>query len=231
MKKYIRSLAELLFPRYCESCSQRLCMGEQMFCTSCNGSLPRRDDMLSPCDNEVARLFWGLMPLERGASWIDYVPHSGHASAIYNMKYNGRSDIAETLGRMVAMEFMPYGFFEDIDMIIPMPLHKKRERQRGYNQSREFALGLSSVAHVPLADGVVCRSRNTLSQTTMSGESRVGNVKGAFCLLRPELIAGKHVLLVDDIITTGATVASCGMELAKAENLKISCLSIGKTVD
>lgn len=230
MGNLFRSIAELLSPRYCECCGSRLAVGESLFCSSCLAGLPRRGDVITPTDNPTVRLLWGRVAVERGVAWIDYLPHSALAEAIYSMKYRNRSDIAFRLGCLIAKEYAHSGFFDGIDMIIPMPLHPKRERARGYNQSREFADGLSDVTGIPVRADIVARIRNTASQTTMSQSDRPSNVHGAFSLLEPCEVEGCHVLVVDDIITTGASIAECGMEIAKANDVTLSFLTIGHTV-
>lgn len=227
---FISSLFNALLPRYCVCCQGRLADGERLLCAACRASLSRRDDILSPCDNDTVRLFWGRVAVERAVAWTDYVPHSDFAEVIYSMKYRRRPDIAESLGRIAGGELLPHGFFDGIDMIVPLPLHTRRERERGYNQSHEFAVGLRRVTHLPVADGVVERTRYTPSQTGMSPEGRAQNVRGAFRLVEPLRVAGRHVLVVDDILTTGASLTACAEALAQADGVRLSFLTIGRTV-
>ena len=186
-------------------------------------------DFISPTDNETVRLLWGIADMEHGAAWVDYVPHSHFANIIYAIKYGNRPDVARLLGNIVADEFAPSGFFDGMDTIIPMPLHSKRERERGYNQSREFADGLSERTGIPVGNNIITRTRNTKSQTLVSHDERTNNVANAFTLLRPDLIEGRHILVVDDIITTGSSIKSCITELNKAKDITFSFLTIGKT--
>lgn len=229
VRRAISAAADLVSPRYCELCRCRLAVGERLLCTTCNMLLARTDDWLSPLDNATVRLLWGRVAVERGAAFVRYVPHSKFAEAIYAMKYGDRPDIAEDLGRIVAAELSDYGFFEGIDTIVPMPLHPKRERKRGYNQSCEFARGLGRVAHIPVCGDAVRRVRNTVSQTTLTHDGRMSNVTDAFCVARPERLRGKHVLLVDDIITTGASMSALAVAVAKTEGTTLSFLAIGRT--
>lgn len=231
MIQLFSDIIDLLSPRCCECCGCRLAKGESFLCAGCFAWLPRRSDVLTPMDNPSARLLWGRMMIERGAAWIDYVPHSPFANLIYKMKYGDRPDIATHLGKVVAREFSPHGFFEDIDLIHPLPLHPARRRQRGYNQSCEFAYGISAVTDIPVADDIIVRTRNTKSQTLMSPTQRAGNMVGAFAVKHPERLKGKHVLLVDDILTTGASLGACIEVLAKVDDVRVSFLTIGKTLD
>lgn len=224
-------LMRCLFPDRCECCGCRMAYGEVLMCTACMARLPRRSDSLSPCDNDMVRLLWGRAAVERGMAWVDYVPHSDFANVIYSMKYHDRPDIALQLGRLIATEAAPRGFFDGIDLIVPLPLHPVRERQRGYNQSREIAAGLSAVSGVPIANGIVERTRNTTSQTLVGHMMRAENMAGAFSLVCPERVSGRHVLIVDDIITTGASLAACLGVFSGVPDVRLSVLTVGKTVE
>ena len=151
------------------------------------------------------------------------------SQAVYDMKYHDRPDVGWFLGRLMANEFLATGFFDGIDVIIPIPLAKKRLRQRGYNQSRLLAEGISEITHLPIADSVVCRTVFKESQTQLSRLDRQQNVSNVFMLKDGDQLRGRHILLVDDIVTTGATVASCARELLKVEGLKVSVLAFGFT--
>lgn len=231
IKQLFLDLLDLVFPRCCECCGTRLTTSEKYLCAACFAWLPRRKDMLTPMDNPTVRLLWGRMMIERGASWVDYVPHSPFANVIYRIKYGDCPGLASYLGKVVAREMSPHGFFDGIDMIIPLPLHPARQRKRGYNQSCEFALGINSVLQIPVAEGIIVRTRNTKSQTLMTSTQRASNMIGAFAVARPEELKGKHVLLVDDILTTGASLGSCIDVLAKVADVRVSFLTIGKTHD
>ncbi len=217
-------------PARCVSCHARLAEGEEVFCMQCNAGIERTGDGFSPCDNSTVRLMWGKLAVERGASFMSYSPHAEGSDAIYAIKYGSQPAVGVKLGELMAREYMPAGFFDGIDLILPMPLHPRRERKRGYNQSRELAVGLSRVTGIEVCDaGVLRRIRNTPSQTTVGHYNRMANVEGAFRLVRPEKVAGKHVLVVDDIITTGASMYACASELLKAEGVRFSFLTVGRT--
>ena len=132
---------------------------------------------------------------------------------------------------MMAADYMPSGFFDGIDAIVPMPLHKKRRRERGYNQSCEVARGISELTHIPVREDIVERVRYTQSQTQTKATSRSTNVSGAFALKQGQHPSGMHILLIDDIITTGATLTACATEIAKLEDVTISIMTIGRTED
>ena len=228
LKRLIAGMADLVAPRYCELCGCRLAQDEWLVCSRCAGSLPRRADAVSASDNTTLQLVGGGVC--RGGAWVDYSPHSRFSSVVYDMKYSGRPDIAYHLGIIVARELAPTGFFDCIDCIVPLPLHWRRESARGYNQSLEFALGLARVVGLAVERHAVERVRNTPSQTSMTPSQRQKNVAGAFALVRPSRVEGRHVLVVDDIITTGASLTSCISEIVKARDVTVSFLTIGRTV-
>ncbi len=222
-------LADLLHPRGCAVCGSRLAPGETLICTPCMAALPRTEHAYDPTDNEMARLFWARINIERAAALFFYSPGSATGRLIYKLKYDSRPQIGRALGRLAAEEFSVNGFFDDIDMIVPIPLDKKRERMRGYNQSAEIALGISEATGIGVRTDIVRRVRQTESQTLKAHSERADNVEGAFRTDKPEVIRERHILVVDDIVTTGSTVCSCGKELMKAGDVKISVISLGFT--
>ncbi|WP_025002397.1 ComF family protein [Prevotella dentasini] len=218
---------DLLAPRACQVCGRRLAMTEECLCTACNLALPRTGYHQSARDNELARIFWGRIPVEKCSSFFFYHPHSDVGRLIYLLKYFDHPEVGEDLGRLVAQEYQPSGFFDGIGGLLPVPLTRGRVVRRGYNQSVEIARGISSVTHIPILSGAVRRTRFAASQTHKTPWERNENVAGVFRLVRPSLIVGRHILLVDDIITTGATLVSLGSEVLKAEGVKVSILSLG----
>ena len=220
-------LINLIVPPVCPVCGSRMSADEQVLCGKCNLHLPRTYYSRNPYDNELAKLFWVLLPIERATAYFFYEAHSETSELIYNLKYRHHPESGRLLGRMVAREAMGDGFFEGIDMIIPVPLAKKRQRERGYNQSMEIAIGVSAVTGIPIADHVLSRKKFLESQTKKDRWQRRDNVKDVFILKDAAAIQDKHVLLIDDVITTGATIVACGEELKKARDIRISVLSLG----
>ncbi len=146
---------------------------------------------------------------------------------VYNLKYHQRPEIGIIVGKMMAQEFHQEYFFDDIDLLIPLPLSHERERERGYNQSMMIAQGIAEITGLPIMNDVVIRKSFISSQTQKDRWTRTENVEGVFELVNGDKIQGKHILLIDDVVTTGATLCSCGEELAKAGNIQISIASIG----
>ena len=150
---------------------------------------------------------------------------------VYALKYGNRPDIGVVIGKTIAEAYAHNNFFEDIDALLPVPLSKDRLKQRGYNQSEELARGISETTHLPILTNVLRRNAFHQSQTKLDRWQRNENVKDVFSLINAEKISGKHILIIDDIITTGATITAVGEELLKAEGVKISICSLGYAKD
>lgn len=222
-------LLDLISPRPCVVCGRRLTVSEEVICTACNLHLPRTDFHRDALENEMARLFWGQMPVERTTALFYYEPHAETANIIYDLKYRQHPEIGEVIGRMVAREILSSGFFEGIDGIVPVPLARKRLRQRGYNQSAEIARGVSEVTGLPVWQTVVRRTAFAGSQTSKGRWERNENVEQVFQLTDGDAVRGRHVLLIDDVVTTGATILACAKELMQAGNVHFSVLSLAFT--
>jgi len=218
---------DLISPRLCVVCGQRLTVSEEIICSKCNLHLPRTGFQQDPYENEMAKLFWHQIPIERATALFYYEAHSETANILYELKYKNHPEIGEVMGRLMAKELRPSGFFDGIDGIVPIPLAKKRLRQRGYNQSLEIARGISEITCLPIQNKVVKRNAFEGSQTNKGRWERNENVEGVFELRDAAAIQGKHLLIVDDVVTTGATILACAQELCKAGNVKISVLSLG----
>lgn len=229
MISLLARVIDLLAPRECAICGRRLAVSEEVMCGACNFHLPRTGFSANAFDNSMTRLFWKIIPIERAAALFFYEAQSQSSNVIYKLKYGHRPDIAEDMGRIAAAEFARDGFFDGIDAIVPVPLAKNRLRERGYNQSVEIAKGMSAVAGIPVLTEVANRDKFVKSQTTMDRWQRQANVASVFHLRNGSLIAGKHVLIVDDIVTSGATIASLAAELMYAGNVKFSVASLGFT--
>jgi ComF family protein len=222
-------LINLLSPKACVVCGDRLGLREDVLCPRCNLHLPRTGYASNAYENELAKMFWGKLPVERCAALFFYQSHSPVCNILYDLKYHHHDEIGVSMGQMTADEFALNDFFEGIDVIIPVPLARKKERSRGYNQSMEIARGVSAATGLPVANDIVRRNTYTGSQTQKGHWERLDNVEDAFELIDGDKIHGKHVLLIDDVVTTGATLTSCGKEIVKAGDIKISILALGFT--
>lgn len=228
---WITRILDFISPRLCVVCGQRLAPTERSLCSVCLFHLPRTDFHQKPLDNPMAQLFWGLAPIEKAAALFYYHPHSETAQLVYRLKYNNRPDIGEDMGRVMANELQTADFFSDIDVLLPVPLASKRLRQRGYNQSEQLAKGISDITHLPIVTKVLRRKHFQQSQTTLNRWQRQENVEDTFWLKDGSQLQDKHVLLIDDICTTGATLISCANTLKDIEGIRISVLTLGFTKD
>lgn len=225
VKDWLSSFLSLLFPRCCIVCGRPLARGEECICAMCNIDMPRTNYHLRK-DNPVEKLFWGKIPLERATSFFFYHKGSDFRQILHQLKYGGQKELGAIMGRYMAAEFSSSGFFEGIDVIVPVPLHKKKQRIRGYNQSEWIARGVSAVTGIMIDTESVVRRKNTETQTHKSMFERWENVDGIFELRNPESLVGKHVLIVDDVLTTSATVAACASSLKDVEGVRISILTL-----
>ena len=233
----IGKILDLMLPRTCAVCGQRLTGSEEMICCSCLLDQPWVHFWTHPYDNEMAKLFWHLIPIERCSALYHHLSHTPSARPIYQLKYGKRKEMGIFLGEMLASKGLDTDFFEGIDAIIPIPLAPKREKERGYNQSLLIAQGISRLTHLPIIEDAVSRSTFQESQTHKNRAERQANVEHVFNL-SPHYhdhegkhsiseLAGKHLLIVDDVCTTGATIISCAHELQQAGKMRFSVLTVG----
>lgn len=223
-------LLDAVSPRTCAVCGGRLAVTEESVCSVCNYHLPRTGYHLHPYDNPMAKMFWGRMPVERATALFFYAPRSDASHLVYSLKYFNRPEIGFAMGRMMAGEIAGHGFFNGVDVVLPMPIARRRRGERGYNQSEEIAKGICSVVGLPMEMRAVERNRFNESQTHLHFWQRQENVEGAFSVgPKAASLAGRHVLIVDDIVTTGATIMACAEALRGIDGLRFSVLSLGLT--
>ena len=226
MNTWFHSFWSLLFPRCCVVCGSPLSRGEECLCTCCNINLPRTGFHLRK-DNPVECLFRGRIPgLKRASSFLFYRKGSDFRRILHMLKYGGYKELGEVMGRYMSAELSSGEFFDGVDMIIPVPLHRKKQKLRGYNQSEWIARGIASVTGIPLCAECMIREKNTETQTRKSTFERWENVEGIFRLCDTVHFEGKHVLLVDDVLTTGATTVACASAFAGVSGIRISVLTL-----
>ena len=211
----------------CVVCGSRLSVSEETICGKCNLHLPRTGFQRDLYENILAKTFWGQIPIQRASALFYYEAHAETAAILYQLKYKNHPEIGGVMGRMLAREVLGSGFFEGIDAIVPVPLARKRQRQRGYNQSQEIARGISEVSGLPIYNKVVRRNIFEGSQTSRGRWERNENVENVFELTDAELIRHKHLLVIDDVVTTGATVIACAKTLCQSEGVTVSVLALG----
>lgn len=225
MRKWIDCLTGLLFPRCCVVCQGPLSRGEKFICTSCLALLPRTNDHLNP-EHPTEKFFWGRLSVEKASSFYYHYKGSDYNRIVYKLKYGHCRQIGRMMGRIMASELEKSGFFEGIDLIVPVPLHPKKERRRGYNQSEWIGRGVSEVTGIPLHTGLLIRTVHTPTQTRKTTSERWENVSGIFESVPNEKPEGKRVLLVDDVLTTGSTLLSAAQTLCTNADVKVSMLTL-----
>ena len=221
---------ELFFPRYCAVCGKRLSPGEEQLCVGCLSGLPRTRIHLQG-GNEVEKAFWGRFPLERASAWLRYAKGGDVRELLYGLKYHGNRPLGVFLGKCMAAEMLSSGFFEGIDVLVPVPLHPKKKRIRGYNQSEVLAEGVSQVTGIPLCADVLIRTQYTETQTHKSRYGRLMNGEEVFACPDSRPLEGKHILLIDDVMTTGATLTACADVLKGIKDIRISILALAVAGD
>jgi ComF family protein len=226
--KLFRSFLDFLTPRTCCACGRRLSVDEDVFCTTCMLQLPFTDLLSHPYDNEMAQTFWGkIRHFEKAYALMYHEPHADSAHVVYQIKYFDKPDTGVDIGTLMGKAMKDSDFLNDIDALLPVPLAKTREYERGFNQSEMIALGIKDATGLPILDDAVKRTTFNGSQTHKDRISRAENVEHAFSLVKGDKLIGKHVLIIDDVVTTGATICSLAKQLEAIEGIRISVASIG----
>lgn len=202
---------------------------ERLICTECYVVIPRTNYHTIQ-DNPVAQLFWGRCMIEKAAAFSYYNKNSRIRKLIHNMKYKGNKEIGYELGRIYGLSLKSSGFMDDIDIVMPVPLHPSKKRVRGYNQSEVISMGIADAAGLSVDIKSLVRKVVSATQTKRSRYERWTNVDGIFQVAESQVVSGKHILLVDDVITTGSTLESCAIELLKEEGVRVSVVALAFAV-
>jgi ComF family protein len=219
----------LLFPRLCYACGNHLLRNEHLICTECYVVIPRTNYHIEK-ENPVEKLFWGRCLIQKAAAFSFYNKGSRIRNLIHNLKYKGIKEVGFELGRIYGLSLKSSEFLNDIDLIIPVPLHPSKKRVRGFNQSDYISNGIGDATGLPVYTDTLARIAVSATQTKRSRYDRWTNVEGIFHVTDSESIVGKHVLLIDDVITTGSTIESCANELLKVEGVKVSVAALAFAV-
>lgn len=227
LRRMATSIVDIIFPRVCTVCHKSLVEGEDIMCLDCLFNLPRTNLHTRHPNELTDRLFSLKAPIERGTSLYHYVADTPYVQLIHDAKYNRRPRVGRRLAEMHSREIAESGFFEGIDVIIPIPLHFTKLLKRGYNQSEEIARGISDATGIPVGDNLVAVKRHS-TQTRKNATERRLNSIGSFKVIYPEELDGLHALIVDDVITTGSTILA-GLEAihAASPTTRLSVYSLG----
>jgi ComF family protein len=231
MKKSIvlwQHLADLFYPRTCLCCEEMLLDQEYLICLSCQFDLPLVDNE-NYHSNVVTRIFEGRVPIQLGASYLFYHEVGKTKQLIHELKYRSQQDIGVAFANWLGSQLKQSKKFDAVQCIVPVPLHKKKRKKRGYNQLTKFGKRLAEILEIPYREDVLKRVSFTQTQTKKKRLDRFQNTSSRFVLDSPESISHQHVLLIDDVITTGATLEACCKELLKAKAVQISIVTMAVT--
>ncbi len=222
-------ISNALLPQLCFGCMKPLLKGEYILCTTCRHELPLTHHNFHE-DNAVDRIFYGRVPLQKAAAFLFFTKHNIVQSLLHALKYKNQEQIGDFLGMWCGAILEKDQGLQDVDMVIPVPLHPKKLKKRGYNQVALFAKSIAISLHAEYREDVLLRTINTKTQTKKNRHMRWENTKVAFQHNAKVLMDGKHILLVDDVITTGATLESCTRALLKNHTPKVSVLGIALVI-
>ena len=223
-REITESILHLLFPNVCVGCGNDLLAGKSVLCLKCFEAMPETSFELHP-GNPIEKKFWGRLPLETATAQFYFTRESLMQRLMHQFKYRGNKELGLQLGRMMGGSLKQSGRFS-IDALIPLPLFHSKERRRGFNQATILCEGAAAHLNIPVLKDVVVRPQFTETQTRKGRIERWQNMEGKFVLARPDLVRNKHVLLIDDVVTTGATLEACGSEILKAGNTKLSLATL-----
>ena len=225
LKEIKESILHVVFPHVCDGCGSDLLNIESHLCIRCLASLPETNFEFHS-GNPVEKDFWGRLPLITASAHLYFTKESLVQHLMHQLKYRSNIEIGLQLGRIMGNAIKTSNRFNHIDALIPLPLFPSKEKKRGYNQAKVLCDGMAEVLNLPVLSDVITRPHHTETQTKKGRIERWKNIDGKFRLIDPAAIRNKHLLLVDDVITTGATLEACGNELLSAQNVKLSVATL-----
>lgn len=223
-KEIRHSLLHLFFPHICAGCGSDLLNETSALCLKCIDALPETNFEWFP-NNPVEKKFWGRLPLQGATAQYYFTGNSLMQQLMHQFKYRGNKELGLQLGRMMGQSIKRSGRF-DADVLVPLPLYAARERKRGFNQSAVLCSGISESLGIPVLQNAVIRSQHTDTQTKKGRIERWQNMEGKFVPTDLNAVAGRHIMLVDDVVTTGATLEACGAELLKIPGVTVSVAAL-----
>jgi ComF family protein len=221
----INDFISLIFPQVCVSCGKSLYKSEHSICTYCSYHLPKTN-FHTDNENPIAKIFWGRINIHSASAYYSFGKGGKVQHLIHQLKYRGQKDIGVTLGKFYGYDLRKSDAFKTVETILPVPLHPRKRKKRGYNQSEFFAQGLAETMKAETDFISLTRNYESETQTRKSRFSRWQNVETIFSLRDKESLRGRHLLLVDDVITTGATLEACAQTLLQVPDVKVSIATI-----
>ena len=225
----LNDFLSLIFPKVCYACGKSLFKNEDCICIYCHYHLPKTSFHLNP-DNPVVKLFWGRVNIYSASALYFFNKGGRIQHLIHQLKYRGKKEIGVSLGMFYGNELKPSPLFSPVTIIVPVPLHTKKLKARGYNQSEIFAQGLAESLELENCADALIRTHLSQTQTKKSRFDRWKNVEDIFQVTAPEKLEGKHILLVDDVVTTGSTLEACANRILDIPNTKVSIATIASTL-
>jgi ComF family protein len=226
----LKDFVDLFIPSRCLNCGINLFKNEQYVCRECLSKIPKTN-FIKNRDNPVSQVFWGRANLEYAFSYYFFTKNGCLQNLIHEIKYHGAKELAFELGKEFGNDLKHESYTKEFDVICPVPLHKQKEKLRGYNQSEWLASGLSDALKIPYNKNLLKRKVFTSTQTKKNRQQRWDNVKDAFEVDKISNIANKHILLLDDVLTTGATLEACAQKLLEIEGTTVSVASLAYAFD
>ncbi|MCR5423930.1 MAG: ComF family protein [Bacteroidales bacterium] len=227
---FLKDFWRLFFPKSCCVCGTPLVGDEEGVCTRCLLSIPLAESTLQD-GNFLETRFQGRVSIEAASALLHFRKDTPSQNILHSIKYYNNYPLAKIMGRQMGHMIKDSGRFDSVDLLIPVPLHRRKERQRGYNQSLLLCQGITEVWPRPISTGNLIRTTNTKSQTHKTREERLVNMEDVFEVLHPEELENKHILLIDDVITTGATTEGCCLALLSEAHLRISIAALAVAGD
>ncbi len=225
LKEIKESFLHLLFPHVCSGCGSDIISRENTLCMQCIAQMPETNFHLYT-NNPVEKIFGGRLPLVNATAQYYFTKESLMQHLMHQIKYRGNTELGRQLGRLIGKDLQQTDRFNEVDALIPLPLFPAKEKRRGYNQATILCEGIAEVMNKEILKDVIVRTQHTETQTKKGRVERWQNMEGKFELINPGKIKNKHVLLVDDVITTGATLEACGQEILKAGDTKLSIATL-----
>jgi ComF family protein len=225
LQKQAGGLLHLFFPNYCYGCGADVASKDQLLCLHCLGSLPETG-FFRQTGNLVEKVFYGRLPLRAAGALYYFTKQSVIQELMHQLKYKSKPELGVYLGKMLGHRLLEAENFPKPDCIIPVPLSRERQYKRGYNQSAETAAGVAEVLGIPVLNNALVRNRASETQTHKTREERWENMQGIFSMTEPELINNRRVLLLDDVVTTGATLEACGTAILSSCEAELSVAAI-----
>lgn len=221
----LHPLLHLMYPHTCECCGHDLTRREEVLCLRCSGKLPATGFQLMH-HNPVEKVFWGRVPLQHATAGYYFGRHALLQQLVHQFKYHGRKDIALYMGRQLGLQLQQSSWWQQISLVVPVPLNSVRQRHRGYNQAALLAAGIAGVLGCRMEAGALARMSAVTTQTHKTRPERWENVATVFALQKPAAVQQQHVLLVDDVLTTGATLEACTRAIMEGSNVSVSVCSL-----